>query len=336
MDYPDNDPDRMDDPDEPDTERRSGMMIPGSQVTDLLAVDPEVITQNNAATRLQTIVRRVLAVRAVQARFAAIYLKVYDPKFKEYFWYNRITRETQWNRPLANLTEEFLQSDIEKTRLIQRIVRSFLGKMRARRLAHSRFSRYYEPASDRFYWIDNSSQVTTWKVSSWMVRQNIPMPIEDNLLHKSYLKIKELEEALKSKDSEIKDIRKLRYDELEPQVILDRVKNAKDLVRSKQMDEWTMDQLSAWFEELKLGEHVPYIYANRMDGLLFINLTEMDWAEMKITSKIHIRKLQIIMKTFRIRYQRKRDKVNAGNDDEDDLSEYSPSEISEMIDAEDK
>jgi hypothetical protein len=46
---------------------------------------------------------------------------------------------------------------------------------------------------------------------------------------------------------------------------------------------------SAWFEEFKLGDYIPYIFANKMDGLLFVNLQDADWGEMKIINKIHIR-----------------------------------------------
>lgn len=65
------------------------------------------------------------------------------------------------------------------------------------------------------------------------------------------------------KDNEIKLARKQRFEELEPLVIADRVANAKDLIRSKDMDKWTIDELSAWFTELKMEEYIPFLYKNR-------------------------------------------------------------------------
>jgi hypothetical protein len=48
-----------------------------------------------------------------------------------------------------------------------------------------------------------------------------------------------------------------------------------------------------------------------------------------------IRKLQIIMKSYRLRYQKKKERNNARTDEEDELlSEYSPSELSDIIEAE--
>jgi len=55
---------------------------------------------------------------------------------------------------------------------------------------------------------------------------------------------------------------------------------------------------------------------------------------MGIINKFHVRKLQLIMKAYRIRYSRKKDKIEI--DEEDDLlSEYSPSELSDIIRQED-
>ena len=70
-------------------------------------------------------------------------------------------------------------------------------------------------------------QITFWKASKWLIRQNIPMPAEDSMLFKSQLRIKELEEILRLKDIEIKTVRKKRFDQLEPLIILDKVKDAK-------------------------------------------------------------------------------------------------------------
>jgi SAM domain (Sterile alpha motif) len=159
------------------------------------------------------------------------------------------------------------------------------------------------------------------------------MPNEDMMLYQSHLKIRELEEKLKAKDEEIKEVRLKRFEELEPEVLRDKVSNARALKRSKHMDEWSMEQLCAWFEEMKMGEHVPYLLANRVDGLLFINLTDSDWAEIGIVNKIQIKKLQLIMKTFRIRFTRRQ--AGKYDPDDDDLSDYAPSELSDILGEED-
>lgn len=69
--------------------------------------------------------------------------------------------------------------------------------------------------------------------------------------------------------------------------------------------------------------------------MLFINLSEAEWTDMGITNRFHIRKLQLIMKSYRIRYQRKKDHMEV-DDDDDLLSEYAPSELSAILAAEDE
>ena len=68
----------------------------------------------------------------------------------------------------------------------------------------------------------------------------------------------------------------------------------------------------------------------RIDGNLFVNLNEPEYADMGITNKFHLRKLQIIMKAYKRRYKQKKSKRVI--DEEEDLgSEYSPSELSDII-----
>ena len=68
--------------------------------------------------------------------------------------------------------------------------------------------------------------------------------------------------------------------------------------------------------------------------MLFINLNDEDWPDLGIVNKVHVRKLQLILKSYRYRYQQFKDKVEVDEDD-DLVSEYSPSELSAMIRAED-
>jgi hypothetical protein len=57
----------------------------------------------------------------------------------------------------------------------------------------------------------------------------------------------------------IKYIRKKRYEELEPQVMIDRVKDAKDLKRSKHMDMWSSNELSGLLSYIYTYVYI-YIY----------------------------------------------------------------------------
>lgn len=69
---------------------------------------------------------------------------------------------------------------------------------------------------------------------------------------------------------------------------------------------------------------------HRIDGLLFINLTNEDWPDMGIINKFHAKKLSLILKSYRGRYQRRLEKKR-DLDDDDDISDYAPSELSDLL-----
>ena len=304
-----------------------------SVASEMALIDAALKRQNDAATKLQTYMRmRYIAPALVKKRFWLVWMRVYDPRFRMYFWYNRSTKKPQWTRPYPNGTEEFTREELKMAWRLIRVIRGFIGRTRARKLAHVKFTRYFDAKQLKFYWVNNHTQEARWQATQWLLRQEVPMPAEDSLLYQSQMRIRELEAMLKRKDEEIKVARAQRFEELEPLVLRDKVAKARDLDRSDHMDEWTMEQLCSWFEELKMAEHVPYLLANRVDGNLFINLVDADWPEMGIVTRLHTRKLQLIMKAYRVRFARK--KAGISDEDADEISEYAPSELSDIIGAE--
>ena len=64
--------------------------------------------------------------------------------------------------------------------------------MRARRVVHFKYKKYFDAKQGKFYWVNQQTQEATWKASAWLIRQDVPMPSEDSLLYASQLKIREL------------------------------------------------------------------------------------------------------------------------------------------------
>lgn len=285
-----------------------------------------------AAKKIQCMIRVFLAKIKIRRTAKRVWQRVYDPTYKKYFWFNNLDGNSKWTRP--KFVEMYYDEDHRASVMISKVVRGFVGRMKARKKANEKYTRFYDAKQNKFYWLDKVTNETTWNVTPWLARQEINMPPEDQMLFDSQEEIRQLKEALRAKDQEIKDVRLKRFEELEPEVIRDKVKNAKSFRRSKNMDEWKTDELAAWFTELKMDEYIPFLFQNRVDGLLFINLSEEEWPDMGITNRFHVRKLQLILKSYRVRYQRRKDKVEVDEDD-DLLSEISPSELSEMIAAED-
>ena len=292
---------------------------------------PKEILREKSVIILQCFIRVTLARIYIKKRAFKSWKRVFDPSFKLYFWYNVINGLSQWTIP--KFMTLFTETDIIAVCKLERIIRGFIHRRRAREKARQAYTRFYDADVNKFYYLNNKTQQTFWKASKWLIKQDLPMPPEDNMLYKSYLKIKQLEELLKMKEDEIKEVRLKRYEELEPEVLLDRVASAKALQRSKDMDTWSTDELAAWFTELKMEEYIPFLYQNRVDGHLFINLADSDWEDMGIVSRFHTRKLQLILKAFRYRYQRKKERQDTDEDD-DLVSEYTPSELSDILNQE--
>mmetsp|Transcript_22876 Transcript_22876/g.33420 ORF Transcript_22876/g.33420 Transcript_22876/m.33420 type:complete len:412 (-) Transcript_22876:507-1742(-) len=289
---------------------------------------------NNAAITLQCMVRRYIAVKKVQRVTLESWMRVFEPKVKMYFWYNKITGVSSWNNP--RMLTLFSAEDHQAATNIQRIGRGFISRARVRQKAQERFSKFYESKQDKFYYMNNETGETFWNPSPWLLKQRLQLPPEDQALYDSIRKIKELEKMLQAKEQEIKDVKLKRFEELEVEVVQDKLRNAKAMERGNHMDEWSTDHLAAWFTELKMEQYCHFLYSQRVDGLLFINLAEREWADMGITNRFHIRKLQLIMVQYRARYERKKRKMEEGEDeyeeDEDEIgTEYSPSELSEII-----
>jgi hypothetical protein len=222
-----------------------------------VVVDP----REPATKKIQCLIRKFLARVRIRQQARSVWQRVYDPTNKRYFYFNTLDGTSRWDEPM--FMKLFYDDDHEACTKIEKVVRGFVGRMRTRKLANQKYTRFYDANLNKFYWLDKTTQETTWNVTPWLQNLEIDMPPEDQMLFKSQERIRELEDMLKAKDNEIKEVRKKRFEELEPEVIKDKVKNAKSLKRSKNMDEWKTDELAAWFTELKMDEYVPFLFQNR-------------------------------------------------------------------------
>eukprot|EP01039_Chlorochromonas_danica_P001254 gene1254-1366_t len=296
------------------------------------------LNETTAAIRIQKLIRAFLARQRVKARAKEVWRRVFDPMYKRYFWFDQIHEQSSWKQP--KYLTLFNEEDDKAVLTIQRIIRGFIHRMRVRKLANQYYQRFYDAKDNAFYWLDKRTQVTTYQASPWLQRQCIAMPVEDQMLLESQLKIAELERQLAAKEEELKIVRKARYEELEPFVIKDKVKKATSLERSKNMEDWTVDELAAWFVEMKMESYIPALYENRVDGKLFINLNEDEYHDLGIANKFHLRKLELILKAYKVRYAKRRDRQlgrEEGEDEDEELmSEYSPSELSAILHEQDR
>ena len=91
--------------------------------------DAEQRRKDDMATVLQTIIRwKLIAPHRVKRRFFSIWLRVYDPRFRIYFWYNRLNKQTTWTRPFARVTPLYDKDEMNAAWLLTRVLRSFIGQ----------------------------------------------------------------------------------------------------------------------------------------------------------------------------------------------------------------
>ena len=124
-----------------------------------------------------------------------------------------------------------------------------------------------------------------------------------------------------SKDSEIERLKKEVEDakreayeaktsthaKLDKDLRLERMANAlKGQKRSRHFDEWRNEHIVAWFLEMDLEEYVPAVLASKVDGLLLLNMDEDDFRELGITKRLHQRKIDIALKKYKLRYERRK------------------------------
>jgi WW domain len=127
--------------------------------------EKDAVRKKLATITLQCFVRKAMAKIRVRKRALRIWRKVFDPSSKLYFWYNQFNGQSQWTLP--RYMEWYTEHDISSTGLIQRIARGFTHRARSRRIAHSKFTRFYDSNLNKFYYMYNDTQQTFWKASKW-------------------------------------------------------------------------------------------------------------------------------------------------------------------------
>ena len=80
--------------------------------------------------KIQKIARKLIAIKRMRKRSEKLWERVFDPRFKRYFWFNKGNGKSQWTVPiLLRLHDE---RDHAAAIQMQKIVRGFLDRMRTR------------------------------------------------------------------------------------------------------------------------------------------------------------------------------------------------------------
>ena len=312
-----------------------------SDVEEDIEVHPEVLA---AAKKIQTRYRIKMARRRIMDVVRNKYELVFDPDSGEYFYFNKETGESQWEKP-KTLGDKDMYADgpgaDKAARIIQNAFRRKLALKQIREMIKGIYKKEYDPSTGDFYYLNVKTGETRWdKPGAHLMAadEDLELDEDSNLLLQRDKEIDRMRQLLQQKELEIEAVQKKRYEELEEEERSKRLVTAlRGAKRSKDMDEWTMEHVTAWFMELgnKMDQYCNAIVDKEIDGLLLLNMEEQDLEELGITSKLHQRRVEVGLRKYKIRYQKKQDGEEINSDDDESGSDSeTPSELMEEDDDE--
>lgn len=307
-----------------------------SDVEEDIEVHPEVLA---AARKIQSRYRIKIARRRIMDVVRNKFELVFDPDSGEYFYYNKETGESQWDKP-KTLGDKDMYADGPEAdnaaRILQNAFRRRLALKQIREMIKGIYKKEYDPSTGDFYYLNVKTGETRWDKPGGhllAVDEDIELDEDSNLLLQRDKEIDRMRLLLQQKELEIEAVQKKRYEELEEEERSKRLVTAlRGAKRSKDMDEWTMEHVCAWFMELgnKMDQYCNAIVDKEIDGLLLLNMEEQDLEELGITSKLHQRRVEVGLRKYKIRYQKKQDGEEIDSDDDDSGSaSETPSELLE-------
>lgn len=196
---------------------------------------------------------------------------------RTYFWVNKNLKVSSWIRP-KYFESTFTEQELESVAILQRNIRGFIGRQRASHRANEIYMKFYDAENDSFYFQNLKTKEIYRQLHPYLLKLNIKLFPEDEIIYKNKLIILELQNQLKKKEEEIVEIKKKRLHELETEVLKETIKdideksktkylkselNIGEKKRSKYMDDWTTDELCAWLGELKMTQYIQAIFDNR-------------------------------------------------------------------------
>ncbi|KAJ8604888.1 hypothetical protein CTAYLR_010422 [Chrysophaeum taylorii] len=277
-----------------------------------------------SARKIQGLWRRAAAASKVMRVARRTWEIGFDAESGEYFYYNKATQASTWEKPLVLRSLPPYRTDKAAVRaaiVVQGMFRSRFARLVARLAAKEIYRKEYDPETGDFYYVNTRTRDTKWEDPG----VEVALGGDSKLMLERDRQIEALKQQLEAKDAEIARAKIERFNELGREVRLRRMAEAlKGAKRSKNLDEWRNEQVVAWFMDMELDEHVPSLVEERVDGLLLLNMDEDDFAELGITKRIHQRKIEVALRKYRRRYEIQQ----AGGDPDDDQK-------SELDDADD-
>ena len=212
---------------------------------------------------------------------------------------------------------------------IQGLFRKRLARKRVKELITATFKREYNPDTGEFYYYNEATGETQWEKpgAGGALKlvgddEDLELANESAELIRRDEEIKALKAQLVAKEGEIEKVRNQRYAELGKDVRTKRMADAlKGKRRARNLDEWETEHVVAWFLEMEFDMYTQAIIDSKVNGLLLLNMDEADFRELGITQRLHQRKLDVALRKYKLRYERKEHGLDDDEESDDDDSD---------------
>ncbi|CAM9937495.1 unnamed protein product, partial [Pylaiella littoralis] len=333
---------RSDDDDEDDDDDRSewssndvdGDSSLASDVSSQVAVDSGLpMSPGQAAAVIQGMYRRKKAREFFLERVRQAYEKVFDEENDGYFYYNKINATSQWTAPKVLLGRPFDPKEEWAAKMVQGLIRRRRAWKQLMSLLNSVYEKEFDPETDSWFYVNKVTKQTTWDKPILFGHKEPPTNTSDAALLNKEREIGELKEELQRQKKAAEQAQKALEDKIAEEMLLKGELDADEVKgRSRHMDEWNVDDVVDWFRTIGHMQYDKSIREHQVDGLLLLHLMNEDWGHLGIHSPLTVRRIDVAMQEYRLRFERKQ----AGDvDDENEGSDVSGSDTpSELLDDE--
>lgn len=157
----------------------------------LFGLDPKIygahqddMAHSRAASVLQRAVRRYKAFKMFAETVLSVWEKVWDPNSRKWFYYNKKTGTSQWNRPFPRLLRNFEFPTImdtnmtldEAQRVVMGLFRLVAAKLIIRRKIRQWYRRVWDPEFQTYYYYNIKTDESSWYVPAIAKRHNVLIP----------------------------------------------------------------------------------------------------------------------------------------------------------------
>ncbi|CAM9292067.1 unnamed protein product, partial [Laminaria digitata] len=304
-----------------------------SEESSQIAVDEKIpMSPGQAAAVIQGMYRRMKAREYFVERVRQAYEKVYDEDNNGYFYYNKLNSTSQWVTPKTLLGRSLDPQEEPAAAKLQRFVRGSCARKKLTGILNDRYEKEYDPDTDSWFYVNKVTRATTWEKPALFGSSEPPTNTSDAALLNKEREIKELRQELARRTGEAEEAKKALDDKITEERVRSKELDPDEAKgRSRHMDEWDIDAVVAWFHAVGYTQYDKSIREHQVDGLLLLHLMNEDWGHLGIASPLIVRRIDVAMQEYRVRFERKQ---VWESDDASDASSVSDTP-SELLDEDD-